>query len=47
MSISTTDEKRLLAADELELVGRSHYPGISALDRTELGRDGKKASQFS
>ena len=42
MSISTADEKRLLAADELELVDRSHYPDISALDRSELGDMAKR-----
>jgi hypothetical protein len=42
MSISAADEKRLLAADELELVGRSHYPEISTLDRTELGEMAKR-----
>ena len=46
MSISTTDEKRLLAADEFELVGRSHYPGISALDRAELGEMAKRLRNF-
>lgn len=42
MSISTADEKRLLSADELELVERSHYPDISALDRDELGEIAKR-----
>ncbi|MGZ9033107.1 MAG: hypothetical protein ACXW25_01670 [Rhodospirillales bacterium] len=42
MSISAADEKRLLAADELELVTRSHYPDISTLDRAELGEMAKR-----
>lgn len=42
MSISAADEKRLLAAEELELVSRSHYPEISSLDRGELGEMAKR-----
>lgn len=42
MSISATDEKRLLAADELELVSLSHYPDISTLGRDELGEMAKR-----
>lgn len=46
MSISKMDERRLLAADELELVDRSHYPDISALDRAELGQMAKRLRGF-
>ena len=42
MSISAADEKRFLAADELELVDRSHYPAISTLDRGELSEMAKR-----
>lgn len=42
MSISAADEKRLLSADELELVSRSHYPEISSLDQGELGEMAKR-----
>lgn len=46
MSISAADEKRLLTADELELVTRSHYPDISALARDELGEMAKRLRTY-
>lgn len=36
MSINASTEKRLLTADEHQVVERSHYPHISGLDRDEL-----------
>lgn len=36
MSISAATEKRLLTADENELVAQTHYPHVSALDRDAL-----------
>ncbi len=36
MSISAATEKRLLTADEHELVASTHYPHVSALDRDDL-----------
>lgn len=36
MSISAATEKRLLTEDEHELVERTHYPHVSALDREAL-----------
>lgn len=42
MSIRSAEEERLLSADEFELVERSHFPHISALDRKELGEMAKR-----
>ncbi len=36
MSTSIADERQLLAADEYELVARSHYPALAGLKREEL-----------
>lgn len=36
MSITASTEKRLLSADEHELVAKTHYPHVSALDRDDL-----------
>lgn len=46
MSISAATEKRLLTADEHDLVAKSHYPHVSALDREALAEARRRLRTF-
>lgn len=46
MSISVSDEKRILTEAEFDVVARTHYPALSELDRTQLAEAAKRLRAY-